>query len=111
MIDRIHKINSLIRDELNKLILQEVEFPPDALVTITGVHTAKDLHYAKIYISVLPQNHAEEVLKILKKSHLQNLLFRKLSIPFVLKLQYAIDNTEANAQDIENLLDQVQKKM
>lgn len=111
MPDRIHKINSLIRDELNKLILQEVEFPVDTFVTITGVHTTKDLHYAKIYISVLPQNHAGEVLKILKKSRLQNLLFKKLSIKFMPKLQYATDDTEANAKDIENLLDQIQKKM
>lgn len=110
MPDRIKKINSLLLEEINKLILQEVEFPPDTLVTITGISTSKDLHYAKVFLSVLPLDQKDRVLKHLKNSNIQSQLFKKITTKFVPKLQFYIDDTGAKAQDIEKLLDQIQKK-
>ena len=111
MPDRIDKINSLIKDEVGELILTEAEFPPDTLVTVTAGVTSKDMHYAKVFVSVLPINHAGQVLKILEKTRLRKILFKKLSIKFIPILQYHIDDTEAKAQDIEGLLDQLRKKV
>jgi len=105
--DRIKKLNSLLLEETNELILEEVEFPEDTLVTITSVETSKDLHYAKVFLSVLPPQNKEKVLKILKASNIQNLLFRKLTTKFIPKLQYYIDDTEEKAESIESLLDQL----
>ena len=39
MSNRIQRVNSLIKDELGKILLREVDFPKDVLVTITGVET------------------------------------------------------------------------
>lgn len=111
MPERIDKINSLIKDEVSRLILTEVEFPEDTLVTVTAVVTSKDMHYAKVFVSVLPIHHAGQVLKILSKTQLRKILFKKLSIKFIPVLQYHIDDTEAKAEGIESLLDQLRKKV
>ena len=109
MSDRIKKINSLLKQELNSLILSELEFPAGTLVTIMGVDTTKDLHYAKVYISVLPLEFAAQVKKILERSNIQKFLFKKLSTKFIPKLEFIIDATEAKAREIEGLLDKIKK--
>jgi ribosome-binding factor A len=49
---RIKRVESLIRDELSTLILQEVKDPRiDTLLSVTGVEVAKDASLAKVFVS------------------------------------------------------------
>ena len=50
---RHQRVESLIQEELNQIILKEAEFP-GALVTVTAVMVQKDLDYANVMISVIP---------------------------------------------------------
>ena len=56
MANRIPKVNELIKREISKMILKEIEFPKDVLVTVTRVQTSSNLSDSNIYISVLPEN-------------------------------------------------------
>lgn len=111
MSHRILQINELIRHELAPLFLTEFEFPKNCLVTIIRVETSKDLHYAKVWISVMPTTFIPKVLARLKANvgHLQFLLNKKLTMRPLPRLNFAIDNTEQKAADIEALLDQIKK--
>ncbi|HLC89550.1 MAG TPA: ribosome-binding factor A [Patescibacteria group bacterium] len=106
---RLPQMNELIRQELNSLILTEVEFPKNCLVTITKVETAKDLRYSKVWFSVMPFVYAKKVLTILRNQigHLQFLLNKKLSMRPLPRLNFAIDDTEKKAADIDALLDRL----
>ncbi|OGY43327.1 MAG: ribosome-binding factor A [Candidatus Buchananbacteria bacterium RIFCSPHIGHO2_02_FULL_38_8] len=109
MSHRIAQINEIIKYEVNNLLLTEIDWPKGCLVTITSVGTSKDLRYTKIWISVIPDIFTQKVLDILKKNigHLQFLLNKKLSTKPLPRLNFAIDETEKKAAEIEKLLNEI----
>ncbi len=102
---RIERINSLIREELGKILLKEVEFP-GALVTITEVKTSKDIDKAMVGVSVLPSEESGETLKILNRNirHLQYLLMKKINIKPMPQISFRIDHGPENLAKVEKLL-------
>ena len=57
---RSERVGKLIREELSKMILREVELP--ALATITEVEVDKNLEGARVKVSVLPASGEKAVL-------------------------------------------------
>lgn len=52
--NRVVRLNSLLREVLSEVIQRDVRNPHvNQLVTVTRVEITKDLHYAKVYISVI----------------------------------------------------------
>jgi ribosome-binding factor A len=101
---RSERVGKLIREELSKMILREVELP--ALVTITEVEVDKKLDGARVELSVIPAAQEENVLAILKASagHLQYLLLRKINIKPMPRIFFDIDHGFENAALVEKLL-------
>jgi len=109
---RIAKLNSLIKKELANAILTEVELPPDLLATITEVKTSRDLSQARIWISVLPEDKRNSIVKTLQKNKikLQSLLNSRLHLRKIPKLHFSIDTSQEKVEKINKLLDQNVKK-
>jgi ribosome-binding factor A len=103
---RPERVAKLIREKLSTTIAREVEFPMGTLVTLTEVEVNKKMEIAKIGVSVIPSNKAEEVLRILHKAQgdLQYLLVRILNIKPMPRIHFAIDYGPANAAHIEKTL-------
>ncbi|MFH0906666.1 MAG: ribosome-binding factor A [bacterium] len=110
MSQRIQKVNELLRQEISKLLLQEVDFN-DTLVTITNVDTSPDLRQSKIKISIIPEKNHEFVLEIIKRKifHIQQKLNKKLYMRPIPKICFEIDKIEIKAQKIEELLGKMNK--
>jgi len=89
-LNRIEKINEFLKKELSKIILKEIGFPRDILVTITSVKTFKDLSECKVFVSVFPEKETKKVLEILNRSWygLHQLLNKVLKIRRVPKLSF-----------------------
>ncbi len=114
---RILQINQLIRQELSQMILREIEFPKEVLVTITRVETSLDLRKAKVYISVMPvlstgkpnKKHISEVLQILNKNiyNLQQKINKKLQMKTVPKIEFKEEKQINKSLRIEELLKQI----
>jgi ribosome-binding factor A len=49
---RVEKVRELIKQEVSKIIVNELKDPRVKLVTVTAVDITKDLRAAKIYISL-----------------------------------------------------------
>ena len=107
---RHQRVESLILEELNKLILKELEFD-GALVTVSGVEVQKDLDYSNINISVIPVQKSVEVLKILNASrrHLQHLLLKKINIRPMPEIRFKIDYGLEKAAEIEKKFLEIEK--
>jgi ribosome-binding factor A len=99
------RVGKLIKEELGKIILREMEFP-GALVTVTGVDVEKKLEIARVKLSVLPSEFAEKALKIMKSAQgrLQHLLNQKLNIKPMPRIEFGIDHGLENAAAVEKLL-------
>ncbi len=52
--ERTDRLNSLLKEVISEVIKRDVRNPHvTELVTITSVRISKDLHYAKVYVSVI----------------------------------------------------------
>ncbi|MDD5732080.1 MAG: 30S ribosome-binding factor RbfA [Patescibacteria group bacterium] len=107
---RIDQINELIKQELGKIILTEIEFDPGVMVTIMAVDTSVTLETATIWISIFPENKSGSALEVLNKriGELQKLLNRKLALRFVPKIQFKIDKSEKYASEIGEVFKQIE---
>ncbi|MBI2033651.1 MAG: 30S ribosome-binding factor RbfA [Candidatus Liptonbacteria bacterium] len=102
---RSTRVGKLIREELGKIIVRELEFP-NALVTLTEVEIDKKLEHALVNVSVIPSSAAEKTLEKLKKSRgkLQHFLNNKLNIKPMPRIEFKIDRGPENAANVEKRL-------
>ena len=107
MSSRLLKVNELLRQEVAKLLEQEVEWPPGCLVTVTKVKTLPDLKISTIFLSVFPIEQAAGALRLAKKSapDIQQILNEGIKMYRIPKLKFVLDTTEAEAENIEKVLD------
>lgn len=112
MKERIKRINHLIRNELGKIILKEIEFPKGVLVTLTRVETNKDLSECKVFISSMPEEKINEVLKILESQIfiLQKKLNSLLPMKKVPRIFFVKEEKLAEAGKIEKILADLKKE-
>lgn len=108
---RIQRVNQLIKKELGKILLREVDFPPGSLSTITRVECSPDLVGAKVFVSTFPEYCAPEILKILNSQiyHLQQKLNKRLRMQSVPKIQFYQEKKVAEAGRIEKILADLKK--
>ena len=107
MSQRIEQLNSLVQREVAEVIKREIEFPPDTIVTVTRVKVADDAESAKVWVSVLPFDHAESVVKEFQHRirDIQQVLNKRLVMKFVPKLTFVIDKQEEKADRLKEVLD------
>ena len=109
--NRIEKVNSLLEHEIGKLIAKDFKFP-DALVTLTHVDTTANLIEARAYISVLPEEKADTVVKVLNKEvrGIQQEINTMLNMRPIAKIIFVKDTQIASASKIEELLEKLKKE-
>jgi len=111
MSDRIPRVNSLLQEEIGTILLQEIHFPDNVLVTITRVEASPNLQQAKVYISVLPEEQGEEVLQILKKDiyDIQQQINKRLDMRPVPRIIFVQEKQVKGAARVEELLEEIKK--
>ncbi len=108
---RIQRVNTLIKRELSQLLLREVEFPSDVLVTITRVETSADLRDSNVWVSALPEEKIKRILKILNKNiyFLQQKLNKRLKMRPIPKIKFLEEKKTVEAGKIEEILEKLKK--
>jgi len=111
MTQRTERINELVRMDLSRFIAEEVELPENGLVTITRVETTPDLKVAKIYITILPDKLRGTILELLNKKArvLHERLKDEIQTKFIPNLKFIIDEQELFANQVEQILDEINK--
>lgn len=104
---RIEQVNSLLQERISRFLLSHFEAPSGALITITKVEVTPDLHSAKVYVSILPENLRGSMLEGLRKiaPEIRQSLYQDLDTHVVPMIIFHIDETEEQAAGIEELLD------
>jgi ribosome-binding factor A len=109
--ERIPKINQLIKKEVSQALLREMDFPENILVTITRVETYDDLLQAKVSVSVFPEEKTKETLKALDKAVylLQQRINKRLRMRPIPKIFFREEKQTKAAGRIEEILAKIQK--
>lgn len=108
---RLEKLNNLVKEELSKIIVRDLDFPDDTLITITHVILSPDVKYAAVFVSVLGKS-PKEALEILSKNvyNIQHLLTRRLKMRPVPKIHFEVDEEELRREKVEKSLSKLKKK-
>jgi len=106
------RIDALLVEEINKLILKEIELPIGVMATVMGVDTDSEGEKSKVAISVYPINRANDALIIFKKmtGRLQYLLNRQLKMEHVPEIFFSLDFSNEQASYTEKLLEKISKE-
>ena len=112
MSNRISRVNHLIQQELSQIILRELDFPSDILITLTRVETSSNLFQTKIYISVLPENETKRVFQALNQQiyELQQKLNQRLKMRPVPRIKFIEEKKTLEAGRIEEILEDLKKR-
>ena len=108
----IGRINEEIQRELSDLLRSVKDPRVHGLVSIVRVDTTPDLHYAKIYVSVLNKEDGKEVLKGLRSAggYLRRELGRALSLRHTPELIFQEDDSIDQGAHILKLLNDIERK-
>lgn len=111
MSERIVKVNKLFKQEVGRMILEDVDFPFDAVVTVISVDTSADLRYADVYVSVLPKEKEEDVIEALEKEvyGIQQKINKKLFMKPVPKIRFRLDFGGDRADRINELISDINR--
>ena len=112
MDNRIEQINQVVKKQVSQLLLKEMSFPPNVLVTVTRVETSGNKRESKVYIGVIPEEKKEEALKSLKKNifPIQQKMNKNLRMRPVPKIRFVEEQKTKKAARIEEVLEQLKKK-
>ena len=102
MSKRLEKINELIREEVSRAILENVE--PGDFVTVMAVETTPDIKHSTVWLSILG-NEKETLAHILeKKNIIQHEVTSKMATKYTPKIDFRIDHSQEYVQKIQELL-------
>lgn len=109
---RIKRINSLIKEELSKILLKEFEFPKEVLVTVTRVEITRNLREGKIFVSCFPEKERKKIVDFLNRKiyFIQKNLDKKLVMRPVPKIKFFEEERTVEAGKIEAILEKLKKE-
>lgn len=104
---RTDRIGDVMQRELSSIIQQELKDPRVSMITIAEVKVSKDLAHAKVFVSVMMEEKAQETLEGLNKAagFLRAQLARRMSIRVIPQLSFVYDDTTIKANRISKLID------
>ena len=109
---RLEKINELLREELGRIFHRDTHLKTGVFVTITKVRTSPNLKESCVFISVFPEQETEYAMTSLTNElyKLQGLLNRRLFLRPIPRILLERDNSERNAQAVEDRLEDLKKE-
>lgn len=111
---RIERLNSLLKEVISDVIRKEVKNPHlPTLVTVTHVDVTKDLHHAKVYVSVIGDEASRnEALKALQSAagFIGVHASKEIKIRYFPQLNFILDDTVDKQSRIEELLQKIEKE-
>ena len=111
--NRIGRINEEIQKELSSAI-RNLKDPrlQNTMISITHVEATPDLRYAKIYVSFLEENKANDALKGLKSAsgYLRRELGSALQLRYTPELVWALDDSITYGAKLLSLINSLEVK-
>lgn len=109
---RADRVSELLREEISQIITQQVKDPLIGFVTVTNIKLTDDLKLARVYVSTLgKKDDREKSLLGLGRatSFIRSELGHKTNLKYVPELKFYYDETFDYAQNIESLLNEINK--
>ncbi|MBS0648918.1 MAG: 30S ribosome-binding factor RbfA [Verrucomicrobia bacterium] len=108
---RVDRLNSLLKEVIAEVVMRDVHNPKvSTLVTIKKVDITKDLHYAKVYISMVgSESEKQQTLKALQSAagFISTQAAKKVVMRYFPQLTFHLDDTLEDELRIHTLLEKI----
>ncbi|SRR5579883_659235 len=103
---RMQRIGDLIQTALADILQREAENMGLGIISVTGVNVSPDMSFAKIYVSVLDEEHAENILKNLNEAtkSLRYELAHAVKLRVTPELRFYYDDSTLRGNRISSLI-------
>ena len=103
---RSDRVADLRRQEIARLLREEVRDPRIGFVTVTDVELSQDLRHSRVFVSTLDPD-AERTLLALNRAvpFIRRGLARHAGLRFTPQLRFLLDSAVTTGSRVENLLD------
>jgi ribosome-binding factor A len=113
-INRVDRLNSLLKEVISEVIKRQVRNPHISdLLTITRVQITKDLHYAKVYVSIIGTDHEkQETLKALNSAagFIAVNSAKQVVMRYFPELTFTLDDSVDKHMRIQSLLQKIEEE-
>ncbi len=114
VVKRTDRLNSLLKEVISEVIKREVRNPHvNELITVTRVQISKDLHHAKVFVSVIGTDQDKaETLDALKSAagFIAVQSSQKVVMRYFPELTFKLDDSVEKHMRIEELLGKLSKE-
>ncbi len=110
---RSDRVAALLKEEISRIILQELHDTQSGFITITKVRVSDDVRHAKIYFSVLGDTEKRDKVKEAldkAKGYIRSELGHRIKIRFVPTIDFHYDDSAEYAEHIELLLHKIKQE-
>lgn len=107
---RSERVGDLLVELIAELLRRDIRDPRLGAVTITAAKVSKDLRHARLYFNLLGRReNKKEALAGLESAtgFIRSKIAKQLKLRFVPTIEFFYDDTQDEAQRIEDLLKQV----
>ncbi len=110
---RPKKVAQLLKEEISRIVREDLEDPNLGFVTVTHVNVSKDLKHAVVLISVFgnKEEQSESVKVVLKaKGLIKKIIADVLPLRFVPEIKFKLDKSLEYSVYINNKIDQIRQE-
>ena len=110
---RMERVQELMKQEISKIILEDVKDPRIGFVTVTRVHVTNDLRSARVFVSLMGSDEQmADCWRGLNRSlgFIRREVGRRVRLRYTPELSLEIDDTMAYSAHIQELLLRVQRE-
>jgi ribosome-binding factor A len=112
MTDRLDRVNEVIKEELSQALLHELDLEEGILVTVIKVDTTRTLEHSRIWISIYPENKAEETLEQINRQiyDIQQVLNKRLRMKPIPKIIFKLDKGGQAVGEVDEIVKKLYNK-
>lgn len=111
MVNRTDRLNSLLKAVLSEVIMKDVKNPDvHPLTTVTNVDISKDLHHAKVYVSIIgTEEDKNKTVKALESAagFIAVTASKKVVMRYFPALTFRLDCSVDKQMRVDNILAQI----
>ena len=107
---RMERVDELLRQEIARLIAEEVKDPRVGFVTVVQARVTADLRHARVYVSVLgDEQEKQATVDALQRAggFLRRRLGRLLDMKYLPEIRFELDRGVERAARLDEILDRV----
>lgn len=109
---RVEKVQELMKQEISEIILRELKDPRIGFVTVTSVECTGDLREAKIFVSIMGNEHQVKNTWAGLQSglgYIRREIGQRIRLRFTPELHFELDKSLDYSAHIQELLLQIEK--